>query len=77
MTNYGRRFIYDDCLYKFLKKYIENIGGNNAELREKWIARKLKQKKSGAKILDVGADEGRYKKYVSHLEYVAQYILWI
>lgn len=54
------------------KNHIKNIGGNNAVLRDEWVASKLKQMNSGQSILDVGAGEGRYKKYTSHLKYVAQ-----
>jgi ubiquinone/menaquinone biosynthesis C-methylase UbiE len=54
------------------KDYINNIGGNNAKLRDDWIAGKLKMASAGQKILDIGAGEGRYKKFTEHLEYVSQ-----
>ncbi len=54
------------------KRSINNIGGDNAALRDQWVGSKLKKMKPGLKILDVGAGEGRYKKYTNHLKYVAQ-----
>ena len=54
------------------KSYINNIGGNNASLRDEWVRNKLSDMSEGQKILDVGAGEGRYRKYTAHLEYVAQ-----
>ena len=57
---------------EIFKGCIDNIGGNNAELRDDWIAGKLKMTSAGQKILDIGAGEGRYKKFTEHLEYVSQ-----
>ncbi len=57
---------------KIYKNYIKNVGGDNATLRDEWVASRLKKMNSGQRILDVGAGEGRYKKYMSHLEYIAQ-----
>lgn len=57
---------------KTFKNYIKNIGGDNAELRNEWVKNVLEKMKAGQRILDVGAGEGRYKKYMQHLEYVSQ-----
>ena len=54
------------------KNVIKNIGGDNAALRNDWIKNTLKKMTPGQRILDVGAGEGRYKKYMQHLEYVSQ-----
>ncbi len=44
----------------------------NEERRDKWIISKLESLPSGHRILDAGAGQMPYKKYCSHLKYVAQ-----
>lgn len=44
----------------------------NEEKRDRWIISKLKSLSPGLRILDAGAGEMPYKKYCSHLNYVAQ-----
>ncbi len=48
------------------------VGTKNLEARKKWLKKTLKKVPSGSKILDAGAGELRYKKFCSHLCYVAQ-----
>jgi len=44
----------------------------NSQARENWIAQTLSNLRRGDSILDVGAGECAYKKYCTHLEYIAQ-----
>lgn len=64
-----------------IKSYIFNsdkdssklsVGTRNKIVRDEWIENALKKIPAGKKILDAGAGELQYKKYCSHLEYVAQ-----
>jgi len=55
-----------------LKKLYRYFIYNNSKPREKWVADKLSKIPKGAKLLDAGAGELRYKPYCSHLEYFAQ-----
>lgn len=48
------------------------IGTNNEAKRSSWIEKALLTIPAGARILDAGAGELKYKKYCSHLEYVSQ-----
>jgi len=48
------------------------IGKDNEVNRQKWIEENLFKIPAGARILDAGAGELKYKKYCSHLEYVSQ-----
>jgi len=48
------------------------VGTHNQATREVWLEQALKQIPPGARILDAGAGEQQYKKYCSHLQYVAQ-----
>jgi ubiquinone/menaquinone biosynthesis C-methylase UbiE len=49
-----------------------NIGTKNLYNREKWLEASLKCIPASSKILDAGAGEQKYKKFCSHLQYVAQ-----
>lgn len=44
----------------------------NLQARESWIAKTLGNLPQGSSILDVGAGECAYKKFCTHLNYVAQ-----
>ena len=64
-------------LFTLIRNYIDNkftnsIGTTNSSLRDEWIKSELLNFKNGLKILDAGAGEAKYKKYCSHLDYVAQ-----
>ncbi|KKQ23105.1 hypothetical protein A2999_01230 [Candidatus Wolfebacteria bacterium RIFCSPLOWO2_01_FULL_38_11] len=48
------------------------IGADNDERRVDWVEKKLKEIPAGSRILDAGAGECRFKKFCSHLDYVAQ-----
>jgi len=48
------------------------VGLNNEANRIKWVQNKLAKIPKRSRILDAGAGELKYKKYCSHLEYVAQ-----
>ena len=53
-----------------LGKYFSPL--SNDRSRDKWVIEKLKNVKSGYKILDAGAGECKYKQYCAHLEYKSQ-----
>lgn len=48
------------------------VGTTNASARDSWVIHALRQLPSGARLLDAGAGEQRYRKYCQHLRYVAQ-----
>lgn len=48
------------------------IGTNNQFVREEWLRKTLNQIPVGLRILDAGAGEQMYKRFCSHLSYVAQ-----
>ncbi len=48
------------------------VGLTNGPTREAWIEKNLRSLKAGAKILDAGAGELKYKKFCTHLDYVSQ-----
>lgn len=48
------------------------IGTTNEETRIKWIEENLKKIPEGLAILDAGAGESQFKKFCSHLKYIAQ-----
>lgn len=56
-------------LTRFLKP---KIGRSNELNRNIWLEATLKKIPNGSRILDAGAGEGQFKKYCSHLKYVAQ-----
>jgi ubiquinone/menaquinone biosynthesis C-methylase UbiE len=47
-------------------------GTTNEAARAKWIAETLKKIPEGLTILDAGAGESQFKKFCSHLKYIAQ-----
>lgn len=49
-----------------------NFGTSNESTRINWIEEKLKQIPKDSRILDAGAGEQQFKKFCSHLNYVAQ-----
>ncbi len=48
------------------------IGDDTAEVQTNWVVRQLKSLPAGARILDAGAGELRFKPYCTHLQYVSQ-----
>ncbi|MCW3073843.1 MAG: methyltransferase protein [Flaviaesturariibacter sp.] len=48
------------------------VGTTNEAVRVKWIEDSLKKIPSGLTILDAGAGECQFKKFCSHLNYIAQ-----
>jgi SAM-dependent methyltransferase len=48
------------------------VGTRNQLNRETWLERTLKVIPAGSRILDAGAGELQYKRFCSHLDYVAQ-----
>jgi len=48
------------------------VGTTNESTRVKWIEDTLKKIPEGLTILDAGAGEAPYKKFCSHLKYIAQ-----
>ncbi len=62
-----------------LKKYIKErldtwvpIGTHNEQARGRWVERVLTALPAGARILDAGAGEQQFKRFCTHLDYVAQ-----
>ncbi|OLC96875.1 MAG: hypothetical protein AUH86_08745 [Acidobacteria bacterium 13_1_40CM_4_58_4] len=52
-----------------LKKW---YGTDNAQVREAWIEKTLKELPKGNRLLDAGAGELQYKRFCGHLRYVSQ-----
>lgn len=48
------------------------VGTRNLFNREVWLKKTLKQIPAGSRILDAGAGEQQYKRFCTHLNYVAQ-----
>ena len=48
------------------------VGTKNKFNRETWIEKALSKFPAGSRILDAGAGEQQYKRFCSHLNYVAQ-----
>jgi ubiquinone/menaquinone biosynthesis C-methylase UbiE len=48
------------------------VGTTNESTRIDWIERTLKRIPSGLTLLDAGAGESQFKKFCSHLNYIAQ-----
>jgi ubiquinone/menaquinone biosynthesis C-methylase UbiE len=48
------------------------VGTHNESTRVAWLEQALKQIPAGARILDAGAGEQRFKNFCAHLDYVAQ-----
>ena len=49
-----------------------SVGRCNQYNRERWLERVLKEVPPGSRILDAGAGEQQYKRFCTHLRYVAQ-----
>jgi ubiquinone/menaquinone biosynthesis C-methylase UbiE len=48
------------------------VGTTNEEARIRWIENTLKQIPAGSTLLDAGAGESQFKKFCTHLNYIAQ-----
>jgi SAM-dependent methyltransferase len=48
------------------------VGTRNEATREDWVKKTLANIPKGTRILDAGAGESQFKKFCSHLEYIAQ-----
>jgi hypothetical protein len=48
------------------------VGTTNEAVRFRWIEQSLKKIPPGLTILDAGAGESQFKKFCSHLNYIAQ-----
>jgi SAM-dependent methyltransferase len=51
---------------------ISQVGSRNVETRETWLAAALAAVPAGARTLDAGAGQQRYRRLCSHLKYVSQ-----
>lgn len=49
-----------------------DVGTKNELTRQTWLEKTLGEIPEGARLLDAGAGELKYKKFCSHLDYVAQ-----
>ena len=49
-----------------------SVGTKNQSNRELWLEKTLKQIPAGSRILDAGAGEQQYRRFCTHLNYVAQ-----
>lgn len=49
-----------------------HVGTTNESVRVAWIESTLKKIPAGSTILDAGAGESQFKKFCSHLKYIAQ-----
>jgi len=54
------------------KNNMFHVGTTNESARVKWIEETLKKIPEGLTILDAGAGELQFKKFCSHLKYIAQ-----
>jgi len=59
-------------LKKIAKAIISTVGTKNEFTRNEWLAQTLQKIPAGLTILDAGAGECQFKKYCSHLKYIAQ-----
>jgi SAM-dependent methyltransferase len=56
-----------------LRRVVSAIGGlSNDDARHRWVIATLQGLPAGARLLDVGAGECRYRPHCSHLQYVSQ-----
>ena len=55
-----------------MKEILNQVGLMNEANRKAWVEKTLGKIPSGSRILDAGAGEQSYRKYCSHLVYVAQ-----
>src|SRR5881296_1458986 len=51
---------------------MSEVGRQNESNRRGWIETALKQIPAGSRILDAGAGEQQFKRFCTHLRYVAQ-----
>jgi len=49
-----------------------SVGTTNELLRVRWVEKTLKKIPTGLTLLDAGAGESQFKKFCSHLNYIAQ-----
>ncbi|HEV7256400.1 MAG TPA: methyltransferase domain-containing protein [Bosea sp. (in: a-proteobacteria)] len=49
-----------------------DVGTQNSQIRDRWVAQVLAGMPAGWRLLDAGAGECQYKKHCGHLDYVAQ-----
>ncbi len=59
-------------IVKALRRLLGNAGTTNEATREEWLESVLSRLPAGARILDAGAGTARYRRYCTHLDYVAQ-----
>ena len=55
-----------------MRTIVTTVGTKNWKTREQWLEKTLKKIPSGARILDAGAGEQKYKRFCPNLNYVAQ-----
>jgi ubiquinone/menaquinone biosynthesis C-methylase UbiE len=57
-----------------MKNWLKRVSGvsANQDARDQWVASVLATLPAGARVLDAGAGEQRYRKHCAHLQYVAQ-----
>ena len=55
-----------------IRYLIGDFGSLNERMRDEWVTKTLKLLPNGARILDAGAGEQRYRDSCSHLDYVSQ-----
>ena len=67
-----KRFIPSGILEIYRKYLSPPVGTRNEADRVEWIEKTLKGIPAGSRILDAGAGELHFKKFCSHLNYVAQ-----
>jgi ubiquinone/menaquinone biosynthesis C-methylase UbiE len=60
------------AVFGLKKKKMFKVGTTNEQVRIQWIEQALKKISPGMTILDAGAGESQFKKFCSHLKYVAQ-----
>ena len=86
--HYDKIFITSTKYYEEIKSDLINVYGveeckiiskedilgdfRNSAIRNEWVKNKISNVQAGKVILDAGAGESKYKKYCSHLKYIAQ-----
>lgn len=59
-------------MHQLLERWVGRVGAENESDRVAWVRSVLLDLPAGARILDAGAGERRYKPFCEHLEYVSQ-----
>lgn len=59
-------------LKEFIRQVTSNVGTQNEPTRDKWVKLSLARLPAGARLLDAGAGQQRYRSYCSHLNYISQ-----